>query len=162
MVLGTTLSDHAPVILVLDSTSHSLSPRTYRIPDSIYSSAEVCAKVCSRIEDIWEREWDTLGDMAAQVSQALAESSLICQQEALRAKQQWWAKERGLRRDLASIQRMQQSSPSSEELRWQEGRARAMLEETTQRRSEFSIHASKSFWARIGDKMCREFFRTHG
>ena len=37
-----------------------------------------------------------------------------------------------------------------------------MLEEITQRRTEFSFHASKSFWARKGDRMCREFFRTHG
>ena len=37
-----------------------------------------------------------------------------------------------------------------------------MLEEVTQRRSEFSFHASKSFWARKGDRMCRKFFRTHG
>ena len=131
MVPGTTLSDHAPVILVLDSTSHSLPPRTCRIPDFIYSSAEVRR----RIEDLWERDWDPLGDMAAQVAQVLAESSLICQQEAIRVRQQWWAKERGLRRDLASIQRMQQSSPGSEELRCQESRARALLEETTQRRS---------------------------
>ena len=132
MVPGTTLFDHAPVILILDSASHSLPPHTCRIPDSIYSSAEVH----SRVVELWERDWDTRGDMAAQVSQVLAESSLICQQEAIRVRQQWWAKERGLRRDLASIQRMQQSSPGSEELRRQEGRARAMLEETTQRRSE--------------------------
>ena len=71
-------------------------------------------------------------------------------------------RERGLRRDLASIQRMQQSSPGSEELMLQEIRARATLEEVTQRRSEFSFHASRSFWARKGDRMCREFFRTHG
>ena len=57
---------------------------------------------------------------------------------------------------------MQQSSPDSEELRHQEIRERAMLEEITQRRSKFSFHASKSFWARKGDKMCKEFFRTHG
>ena len=81
--------------------------------------------------DLWEREWDPLGDMAAQVSQVVDESRLVCQQEAIRVRQQWWAKERGLRHDLASIQRMQQSSPSSEELRRQEGRARAMLEEIT-------------------------------
>ena len=37
-----------------------------------------------------------------------------------------------------------------------------MLEEITQRRREFSFHASKSFWARKGDQMCRGFFRTHG
>ena len=103
MVPGTPLSDHAPVILILDSTSHSLPPRTCRIPDSIYSSAEVH----SRIVELWERDWDVVGDMAAQVAQVLADSSLICQQEAIGVRQQWWAKERGLRRDLASIQRMQ-------------------------------------------------------
>ena len=37
-----------------------------------------------------------------------------------------------------------------------------MLEEIMQRRSEFLFHTSKSFWARKGDRMCREFFRTHG
>ena len=37
-----------------------------------------------------------------------------------------------------------------------------MLEEITQRHTEFSFHASKSFWARKGDRMCGEFFRTHG
>ena len=50
----------------------------------------------------------------------------------------------------------------SEELKLQEVRARAMLEEITQRHSEFSCHTSKSFWARKGDRMYREFFRTHG
>ena len=127
VVPRTTLSDHAPVILVLDSTSHSLPPRTCRIPNSIYSRAEVH----SRIVDLWERDWDPLGDMAAQISQVLAESSLICQQEAVQVRQQWWAKERSLRRDLALIQRMQQSSPGSEELIRQEARARTLLEEIT-------------------------------
>ena len=60
VVPGTTLSDHAPVILVLDSASHSLPPRTCRILDSIYSSAEVH----SRIVELWERDWDPMGDMA--------------------------------------------------------------------------------------------------
>ena len=99
VVPGTTLSDHAPIILVLDSASHSLPPCTCRIPDSIYTRAELR----SRIVDLWERDWDPMGDMAVQVSQVLAESSLICQQEAIRVRQQWLAKERGLRRDLASI-----------------------------------------------------------
>ena len=83
VIPGTTLSDHAPVILVLDSASHSLPPRTCRIPNFIYSNAEVRI----RIEDLWERDWDPMGNMAAQVSQVLAESSLICQQEAIQVKQ---------------------------------------------------------------------------
>ena len=79
VVPGMTLSDHAPVILVLDSTSHSLPPRTCRILDSIYTRVEIH----SRIVDLWEREWDPMGDMAEQVSQALAESSSICEKEAV-------------------------------------------------------------------------------
>ena len=83
VVPRTTLSNHAPVILVLDSASHSLPPRTCRIPDSIYSSAEVH----SRIVELWERDWDAMGDIAAQVAQVLADSSLICQQEAIQVRQ---------------------------------------------------------------------------
>ena len=93
MVPRTTLSDHAPVILVLDSASHSLPPRTCRIPDSIYTGAEIH----NRIVDLWERDWDPTRDMATQGSQALAESSCICQKEAVLVKQQWWVKERGLK-----------------------------------------------------------------
>ena len=140
MVPVTTLSDHALVILSLDTTTHFLPPRACRISDSIYTKAEVH----SRIVDLWNREWDPEGDLAAQVSQALDESSSICQEAAVRITQQWWVKERGLRRELASIQRMQQSSPSFEELMLQEIKAPAMLEEITQRRAEFSFHASKS------------------
>ena len=57
--------------------------------------------------DLWDREWDPIGDLAAQVLQSLPESSSIYQEEAVRVKQQWWVKERSLRRDLTSIQRMQ-------------------------------------------------------
>ena len=77
-------------------------------------------------------------------------------------RQEWWGRERALRRDLASIQRLQQTAPGSEELRLQALRAKALLEETLLRRSEFSYHASLSYWARKGDRMSREFFRTHG
>lgn len=54
-----------------------------------------------------------------------------------------------------------QASSGSEELRLQESRARSLLEETTQQRSEFTFHSS-SFWARKGDRMSCEFFCTHG
>ena len=68
VVPETTLSDHAPVILSLDTATHSLSPYSCKVPNSIYTKAEVH----SRIVDTWDQEWDP------QVSQALAESSNIC------------------------------------------------------------------------------------
>ena len=73
MVRGTTLSNHARVILSLDMATHFLAPCSCRIPDSIYAGEEVH----SRIVDLWDREWDPGGDRALYVSQALAESSCI-------------------------------------------------------------------------------------
>ena len=116
----------------------------------------------SRIDSLWDKDWGECDDLAEAVAQALLESSQICQAAALQVRQEWWSRERALRRDLASIQRLQQAALGSEELRLQALRARALLEETLQRRSEFSYHASLSYWARKGDRMSREFFRTHG
>ena len=158
VVPGTTLFDHAPVLLTLDSAAQSLAPRSCRIPDSIFSREEVR----SRIGNLWDRDWGECDDLAEAVAQALQESSQICQQAALQVRQEWWGRERALRRDLASIQRLQQTAPGSEELRLQALRAKALLEETLLRRSEFSYHASLSYWARKGDRMSREFFWTHG
>lgn len=51
MVSGTTLSDHAPVIMTLDSAVQSLPPRSCRILDSIFTREEVR----SRIISLWDR-----------------------------------------------------------------------------------------------------------
>ena len=69
-------------------------------------------------------------DLAEAVAQALLESSKICQETALQVRQEWWGRERALHKDLASIQRLQQAVPGSEELGRQALQARALLEET--------------------------------
>ena len=99
----TTLSDHAPVLLTLDSVASSLAPSSCRIPDSVFSREEVR----NRIVSLWDRDWGGSGDLAEEVAQILLESSQICQEAALQACQEWWSRERALRRDLASIQRLQ-------------------------------------------------------
>ena len=46
VVLGTTLFDHAPVILSIDTATHSSAPcSSCRIPDSIYAREEVHSKI---------------------------------------------------------------------------------------------------------------------
>ena len=138
VVPGTTLFDHAPVILTLDSTVQSLAPRSCRIPYSIFFREEVR----NRIISLWDKEWDTCDVIAEVVAQTLAESSQICQKAALQVRQEWWERERTLQRDLASIQCLQQATAGSEELHLQD---KALLEETIQRCSEFSYHASLSY-----------------
>ena len=74
VVTGTTLSDHAPVLLTLDSATQTLAPRSCRIPDSIFSREEVR----SRIDNLWDRDWGECDDLAEVVAQTLLESSQIC------------------------------------------------------------------------------------
>ena len=88
VVLGMTLSDHALVILTLDSTVQSLAPRLCRIPDSIFSREEVR----SRIISLWNREWGECDDVAEAVTQTLLESSQICQEAARQVRQEWWGR----------------------------------------------------------------------
>ena len=80
----------------------TLATRTCRIPDSIFSREEVR----SRIASLWDRDWGGCDDLAEAVAQAFLESSQICQEAALQVRQMWWGRERALRRDLASIQRL--------------------------------------------------------
>ena len=71
VVPGTTLSDHAPVLLTLDSAAQSLAPRSCKIPNSIFSREEV--RSC--IGSLWDRDWGKCVDLAEAVAQALKESS---------------------------------------------------------------------------------------
>ena len=86
VVPGTTLSDHAPVILAvilsLDSTAQTLRPCSCRIPDSIFSKKEVH----NRIDSLWDRDWGEYDDLAEAVAQTLLESSSICQEAAFQAR----------------------------------------------------------------------------
>lgn len=36
------------------------------------------------------------------------------------------------------------------------------MEENTHKRLKFTFHMSSSIWAKKGDRMSKEFFRTHG
>ena len=56
VVHGMTLSDHASVILTLDSTGQSLVPWSCKILDSIYTREEVHSCLIS----LWDKEWDAL------------------------------------------------------------------------------------------------------
>lgn len=78
-MLGTTHYNHALVILTLDAVTHSLAPCSYRIPNSIYTREEVHSKIVA----LWDKEWDACGDLVEHVISALAESSIICQEEAV-------------------------------------------------------------------------------
>ena len=64
VLLGTTLSDYAPVILTLDSMVQSLVPRSSKILDPILTREEVRSCLTS----LWDREWDACGDLAKQVA----------------------------------------------------------------------------------------------
>ena len=64
--------------------------------------------------------------------------------------------ERGLHKDLASIQQLQQSSTRSEKLKIHEIWNYMMLEEVMYKRLEVIFHASTSFWAREAE--CAESF----
>ena len=66
-----TLSDHALVLLTLDSAAQSLAPRSRKIPDSIFCREEVR----SRIVSLWDRDWGGFVDLAEAVAQTLHESS---------------------------------------------------------------------------------------
>ena len=82
VVPGTTLFDHAPVLLTLDSAASTLAPCSCRIPDSIFSKEEVR----SRIVSLWDRDWGGYVDLAEAVAQTLLESSQIYQEAALQAR----------------------------------------------------------------------------
>ena len=64
VVPGTTLSDHAPVLLSLDTAAPTLAPCTCRIPDSIFSREEVCSHIAS----LWDRDWGGCDDLAEVVA----------------------------------------------------------------------------------------------
>ena len=80
----------------------------------------------------------------------------------MQVKQEIWTRERGLCRDLASIQRLQQGLPGLEELRIQEIGGEDDVGGDHRSEIRVTFHAFMSFWARKGDCTSKEFFKRHG
>ena len=106
ILAGTTFSDHAPVVLVLEDQRCPAGTQL-RIPEVVVTDAGLCGE----IEEIWMEAQRQELDPAEQCAAGLRGISLFLHEKAKSRLEEVRERERRLRRGLCSLQRLQERSP---------------------------------------------------
>eukprot|EP00250_Pteridium_aquilinum_P022375 c25362_g1_i1 orf=3-2321(-) len=158
ILAGTTLSDHAPVILWIEEHTRRTTSPQMRIPDSLLE----CPEIDCMIQEIWDGLQWTPGHAASVMAEGLISISTMLRRTARERQAQRDEDARRLRRGLASLQSLQETSPESLDIEHQIGQARAELREIEERRHDYIYHRSASHWTQVGDRVTADFFEITG
>ena len=157
ILAGTTLSDHAPVILVIADEMRSTSS-SVRIPEHVLLDRHLS----ERVEAMWAAgPWLPFGAADSFAGVLLGLSSAF-RDESQRRLEEARETARRLRRSVAALQRQQEMHPDSAWVETQLMQARQELRETEERRHEFSYHRQAAHWTQVGDRVTGDFFDTTG
>ena len=135
MLVETTISDHAPVILELRAFI-KIERSTLRVPESML----VSPIFKSEVEHIWHSRMYLEGPVVQKVLLALDDISKFFYTQARLQSEVHATKERNLRRALKSLQRLQEKHPACSWTANHLTEAKQFLIEIEEKREEFSFH----------------------
>ena len=141
ILAGTTFSDHAQVILVLEDQRRPAGTQL-RIPEVVVTDA----RLCGESEELWMEAQRQDLDSAEQCAKGLRGISCFLHEKAKCRLEELRERERRLRRGLCALQRIQERSPQDSEVEEQISRARQEIREVEEGRHAFFFHSQASQW----------------
>ena len=154
---GTCMSDHSPVMLVVDEGTRQCS-QSLRIPESV----QLDEKLADKVEQHWRQAQLSSESHVQALVLGLGQICTLFREEAAARLAQTREAERRLHRSIASLQRLLESSPDSDWIGTQLAQAQQELRETEERRYAFLFHRQAAQWTQVGDRVSGEFFSITG
>ena len=154
---GSAFSDHFPVIMNFFG-SKKRSQEKVRIPATML----VDEKWAEEVHRIWLSFQGTPNGPAHNLLLWIEALSNFFQEIAIKDKEKLKEKELALRRNLKSLQKLQERFPYCTWTAQKLGEARKQLQQVQDKRSALRFHSQASRWAQFGDRVNGDFFKAKG
>jgi hypothetical protein len=155
ILAGTTVSDHAPVILDINGKNRKQKVKL-RVPEFMFKDPQIKLEV----QRIWYEGMSSEDNLVQKVVKTLSTISSFFFRQVESLSEKTAEKERRLRRSLVALQRLQERHPRCSWTSVRLFQVKNHIVTIEKQREEFRFHKHMAHWAINSDRCSKDFFES--